>query len=226
MPATPNPSFNPASAGRVNSNVRQGHDIKAAYLTAAVVGVLAIGTMFFQTPILEAVTQFLAPLLFLAVFIVSVVAAVILIVIAVRGAIRKRWRDSGPAALLVGVLAICEFAPLNDWWHTYYFHVHRGAREKAIESLLQLPADQNGRAGIVRLDFPASMSSLGGEVQVVRGESDSAVLFFTFRGILDPFSGFIYTKSGVDPDMAQFGARSVLTMRRLDDHWFYVACGN
>ncbi|MNR19056.1 hypothetical protein D3C85_1358200 [compost metagenome] len=53
-------------------------------------------------------------------------------------------------------------------------------------------------------------------------EHGGDVFFFTFRGILDNFSGFIYSSSDQEPQQEDFGG-DFKEIKRIDNNWYWVS---
>ncbi|MCF8356602.1 MAG: LamG domain-containing protein [Melioribacteraceae bacterium] len=65
--------------------------------------------------------------------------------------------------------------------------------------------------------------SLGGnEVLVSNKDNDFKVLFFTYRGILDNFSGYVYSKNNIAPDVNDFGD-DFYQIDKIEENWFWVS---
>ena len=67
-----------------------------------------------------------------------------------------------------------------------------------------------------------TLSRGGGDILVEKKNDEMLVLFFTYRGILDSFSGFVYSSSGNKPVEGAFGG-DFIELEKLDKHWYYVS---
>lgn len=65
--------------------------------------------------------------------------------------------------------------------------------------------------------------SSDGVVFVTNDGKNIRVLFYTFRGVLDNFSGFIYTQKVNDPSPKSFGCDPIQTEKKTDN-WYWVSC--
>lgn len=63
----------------------------------------------------------------------------------------------------------------------------------------------------------------GNEIVVERHREGAYVLFFTYRGVLDNYSGFLFVPQGGDPrgfrDLGETGT----TIEPLEQQWYFVA---
>jgi hypothetical protein len=77
--------------------------------------------------------------------------------------------------------------------------------------------------GMAKLPFYLRhLSKDGGFVKVEKGADGLQVFFFTFRGVLDNFSGILYSSSDVEPQNGIFGA-DVKESEKLKDNWYWIA---
>jgi len=77
-------------------------------------------------------------------------------------------------------------------------------------SLIQLPKEYRG------------MSKGGGEVVLeTKGETKS-ILFFTYRGMMDNFSGFVYNPNDDRPLKSDFDG-DFKEIERVHKNWYYVS---
>ncbi len=60
------------------------------------------------------------------------------------------------------------------------------------------------------------------EIIVERDGGGLSITFFTVRGIVDNWSGFIYRSDGHSPTEADIGGL-ILELIKLDDHWYWIA---
>ena len=52
---------------------------------------------------------------------------------------------------------------------------------------------------------------------------DDKLLFFKVRGVLDNFSGYVYSPDGIVPTNEDVQA-DIVELRKMDANWFYVSC--
>jgi hypothetical protein len=76
------------------------------------------------------------------------------------------------------------------------------------------------------IHLPDSLGTLslgGNDIVATREEGDLHVFFFTFRGILDNYSGFMYSESGGKLEQPDFRGDTLIESTKMADHWYYVA---
>jgi rhamnogalacturonan acetylesterase len=89
------------------------------------------------------------------------------------------------------------------------------------------PAQPNGgRGDFLKLPEADSFLSQGGEVAYWhKNKGEPCVLFFTFRGILDSFAGYVFTQSGRMPDTDSFLGQPVEIIK-VAPNWFWYRSRN
>lgn len=143
-----------------------------------------------------------------------------------------RARGLGRASRLA--LLVCSAAwialatvPFTRIWLALNFRWHAAARERIVAEIASGKLKPN-------VDYNGALIALGpGEPHVSAGGNDVVVemreagrpwvLFFTFRGVLNHYSGFLHVPDGGDP--AAFGdlARRKHQVVRYAPGWYFVA---
>ena len=183
--------------------------------------VVYFGFAFFYWHFVDWLTPFLAPSLWLPVLVLQALALVVALVVAFR-----RWRTSGAASLLPLLLCLlvvlCAlFVDFTRLWLQTHFFLGRAAREAVVRQIArgELRPNVVRNPGLVRLPQRYRWVSLGGGEVMVEGEK---VFFFTFRGILDNFAGFVHTPNDTPPQDGEFAGEFFIN-ERLDEKWYYVS---
>jgi len=107
------------------------------------------------------------------------------------------------------------------------FLVLRSRRTEAAKEILAGKTGtlvrSGGRGDLISLPgYDCVLSTGGCEVMVDHDGKKTFVLFFTFRGVLDRFSGFVYSPTDDPPAKTQFLGDGV-QIDRLAPHWFWYA---
>jgi hypothetical protein len=109
--------------------------------------------------------------------------------------------------------------------------VHFKARTAVVQDVLRGKYENSiknagGRGDLIELPSRlAGLSSSGGEIVRFRRQSDTLILFFDYRGILDSFSGFVYSTDDLPPASGDFGGK-FFEIDHIKEHWFWVSSGN
>jgi hypothetical protein len=131
--------------------------------------------------------------------------------------------------IITGTAAI--FVPFTALTTNLDFRVHYAARTVVVGDVLAGKYDNHIESSGTRGDFialPANLSYLssgGGEVIRFHHQDRTMILFFSFRGILDSFSGFVFSTDNAPPTNGDFGGQFVEVIP-LRKNWFWVASRN
>jgi hypothetical protein len=182
---------------------------------------------FFEWSIIDVVTPFLfLPLegLIWVVFLAVVIGSI------VHWIRNRQVRQSWLPLLICAVVVFLVFTvPFTKIWLRIDFILRRNARERIVEeiSLGKLQAGSPSADGTrsVRLPDDAPHVAYGGnEVfeQVVDGKI--FVFFFTYRGIMSSYAGFLFVPTGADPSaFSDLNETSRIYVERYSEHWYYAS---
>ena len=95
-------------------------------------------------------------------------------------------------------------------------------REEVVEMIQNKVLTSNVSHNSSIIELPSKYKNLskgGGEVNVKEG----SIFFYTFRGILDNFSGFVYMPDDNEPYKHDFLC-SHMQLKKMKDHWFWMGC--
>jgi len=135
---------------------------------------------------------------------------------------KKPWLPFGICivAAIAGLLV-----PFTDLWLSVNYRLHRGARTRVVAALEegQLPTPRTSDSTmVVHLPWATSTSTGGGDILVERENGRLVVLFFTYRGILSHYSGYVYSSDDPPALSDVFGDR-VRQSWKVEPHWFFAA---
>ena len=180
---------------------------------------------FFFWHIVDWLTPLIAPSLWLPVCGVTVVALIFAVVLPFR-----RWRSRRIASLLpLAFFILCfvatGFVDFTRLWLRANFRLARTNREQVVRRIALGEFHPNVSYNSALINLPAAFKHLslgGGDVVIQRRGAQTKVLFFTFRGILDNFAGFVYASDGSPPQNGDF-LGDFFIIEKLDDKWYYVS---
>ena len=130
------------------------------------------------------------------------------------------------SAIVLGVL-IVTFVPFTDLWLRFYFSFYKEARNEIVRKVqngeLKPNVDHNPR--LIDLGNAYPLVSMGGNDIIVEGHNrEKYVFFFTFRGILDNYSGFLYVPVGKSPSMFRDLSEQQVTQNvPLEENWYFTS---
>jgi hypothetical protein len=141
--------------------------------------------------------------------------------------VRSRWRAWRPLAVQAATLALAVTVPFTSLWIDAQRLLYAADRQRAVALY------REGRLRSVRSGVQAEVWALpdelrgaskgGGEIVAYGYGPDASLLFFTYRGILSRFSGFIYRPDGSPPPAELEEGEPFREIERVGDHWFFVA---
>lgn len=113
--------------------------------------------------------------------------------------------------------------PLQQIMLTVGYKLHQAERNEVVEMIETGKLKPNNDSRLIQLpDDYAHLSKGGGEVLIEKNQTTYSILFFTYRGILDNFSGFLYIPNSKSPDNISFINR-VKETERIDNKWYFVS---
>jgi hypothetical protein len=206
--------------------------IASQALTAAVcASCVVILVSIFRWTLVEYLTPFLEPLLEMVIGVFFVVVLIWSIAHAI-----KAWKHGTGAALLPVLVclltsAVAIFVPFTALTTDVNFRLHYAARTAVVGDVLAGKYDDHignsdGRGEWIAL--PANLSYLssgGGEIVRFHHQNRTLIFFFSYRGILDSFSGFVYSTDNMPPTNGDFGGQFV-EIAPLGKNWFWAASRN
>ncbi len=180
---------------------------------------MLVALAFFQWQLVHILTPFLMPFLWLAVagfFLVTVIFSIMAIFK------KQSWK---PVLIQALILIFIIFFPINKVILNLDFENHRADRETVVKKVKEGVLTSNVSYNDSLIHLPKEYGKLskgGGDILVEKKNDEYKVLFFTLRGILDSFSGFVYSSSGEKPRSGDFGG-DFIEVKQLAEHWYFVS---
>lgn len=189
------------------------------FLLAVISSVLVILYEFFKWEIVDVITEFvLLPLAFIlfGFFIVVTIKAVIELV---------KHRDWKPLTVQVVTIALLFLLPFNQIILRVDFELHQSKREEVVKKIKSGELSKNVSDQPTLITLPSkfkNLSSDGGEVVVAKTSGEYSILFFTYLGAMDNFSGFVYVPTHKKPSGKAFDAH-FREITKMDQNWYFVS---
>lgn len=182
----------------------------------------------FRWTVVEYLTPFIEPLLEIGIGIFLLVS----LIWSVAHFIARRKHGSvkalTPLAVNIATALLVIFVPFTELTTSLNFRLHLNSRMAVVNDVLAGRYENDiksagGRGDLITLPSRLSgLSSSGGEIVRFRRQSDTLILFFDYRGILDSFSGFVYSTDDLPPKTGDFGGK-FFQIERLRNNWFWVS---
>ena len=183
------------------------------------------GFRFAYWSIVGTLGVFIAPVAWLPVLGLLVGAGIAAIALPFRSWGQRGAVSLAPLAALVagtwGILSL-DFTGL---WLAANFRWHREARDTVVEQVQRGELKEVDGGARMMIELPDDLDQVsvgGGQVLVSRDSAAPKIFFYTFRGVLDNFAGFVYSVDGSAPENGEFGGQFFVN-RQVEDHWYYVS---
>lgn len=140
----------------------------------------------------------------------------------------QEWRRTCLPVLVCALgFIVLMLTPFTELWLDYNFVIYRDAREGVVQDVIAGTLKPNVAHNEKLITLPESSPtlSLGGNEIVVEVHMDRTyVLFFTFRGVLDNYAGFLWVPVGANPSsFSDLHEKDSSTIERLDQNWYWVS---
>jgi hypothetical protein len=202
------------------------YKVKWRFVSAIFASLAIVVFSVFKWSIIDWITLFLyIPLAIVVwlIFLSTVIASITCI---------TKWGEMGfysltPLAINVVVFLVVFLVPFTTLWLKANFTIYKNVREEIVDEIYkgELQPNVSHNSSLIALDKSYPRVSMGGnEIVVEEHEDKEYILFFTFRGVLDNYSGFIYVPEGGEP--ANYGdlhEKEVTQIVHWDGNWFYVS---
>lgn len=192
-------------------------------LLAASSLVLAIA---FQWNIVDVLTPFFILPFLGALWLALAACAIWAVVYAVRHR-RLGWQARRPLLVCITAVLVVAFVPFTDLWLRANFHLLRERREEVVRQVQAgvLRPNVEGSASLIALGNAAPTLSMGGnEIAVEEHGGWQFVFFFTCRGLVDNYGGFLFVPEGGDPrsfrDLSEANSTQLIP---FGGAWYYAA---
>lgn len=136
------------------------------------------------------------------------------------GIFKRKTEVIFPFLINTLALILLVFNPFNELSLRLDIRKNFEPRSKIVQKIKEgeLIPDEDGK---IELPFWDRHLSKGGAVFVEK-DGDLKVLFLTFRGILDNFSGLVYTSDDEKPEGDAFGA-DLGEVIKVKEYWYWIA---
>lgn len=181
-------------------------------------GIYLLVITYFQWELIDKLTPFLMPAVYLTMIGLMAGAVIPSLIVLFTNWKTMRWRALHPLAVVGIAILIWIVVPMTNLYLdvNWMLKQHKYDTVAALIEKGELVPDSQGH-----LTLPEEYKSLsigGGEV-IVEGPKDSqTILFFSFRGILDNYSGYVYTVKDTAPQDEDY-----FQVIKKKDHWYWVA---
>ncbi|MCI0767760.1 hypothetical protein [Bacillus sp. TL12] len=182
-------------------------------------GLILIFYHFLQWYLVEVLTPFAMPFLSI---ILHGGFFIILILTVIHVIKYKSWK---PFITQIMIIIIWLCTPFTLIYLKLDFIIYKENRTEVVELINRKELTPNVNHDNRQIHLPkqfATTSKGGGDVLIQHSKNGTSVFFFTYRGILDNFSGLIYTPNDVKPNKSDFNSE-FKEIKKIEKNWYYVS---
>ncbi|MFG1490404.1 hypothetical protein ABMA58_14230 [Oceanospirillum sp. HFRX-1_2] len=132
-----------------------------------------------------------------------------------------------PLGIHVVALVLVAYVPFTMLWLKADYMINKEQREQVVAKVLngELQPHVNYNASLINLsDGYPGLSRGGNDIVIESHEGLTYVLFFTFRGVLDNYSGYLYVPKGGSPEMYSDLNESEFTqIKHIESNWYLIS---
>lgn len=178
--------------------------------------ILVILLSFFQWKLIDIITVFLMLPVWSLVFGFFITITVMSIIHLLK---KKEWK---PLTVQLLTILLWLFIPFTQIMLDLDFKMNKAEREEVVEMVEKgtLKPNVSHNSSLILLPEKYKWLSTGGG-EIVIEKNGNFVLFFTYRGMLDNFSGFVYSPNDKKPSKHDFDA-DFQQIEKLDKNWYFV----
>lgn len=170
--------------------------------------------------IIDIITPFLIWIPTIFFLVTTVIFLIYSVVYATKNAKYIKQKAFIPLLIIIASILLAVFFPFTNTILNLDFKLNYEARNEVVELIEdeELKPDSSNANLITLPQKYKNLSKGGGEVMIESFIDHDAYLFYTFRGVLDNYSGFIYDPSELA--LPELG-REYFEVTKLSESWYY-----
>ncbi|MED3854687.1 hypothetical protein P4607_25480 [Priestia megaterium] len=195
-------------------------------LLSLISSLLVILVSLFQWDLIDIITEFLMLPIWLFVYAFFIIMTIWTLIHLLKN---RKWQ---PFVIQLITISLWFLFPFNQINLDLNFRIHQDKREEVatkIEngvikpnvpnspSLIQLPKEYTQ----LSKEY-TQLSKGGGDIVVETKGKAKSILFFTYRGMIDNFSGFVYNPNDNKPSKSDFNG-DFKQIKKVHKNWYYVS---
>lgn len=193
--------------------------VKKTLWISIISSLLVILTQFFQWKLIEIITPFLMPFVWLIVYVFFFVVFIVSVIILFK---KKEWK---PFMIQMTTILLLYLIPFNQIVLNIDFKTNQLERFEVVSKIQDGTFKPNVSHNSSLIHLPNEyehLSNGGGDIVIEKQGEEYSVLFFTFRGVLGSFSGFVYSPNDKNPQPHSFGG-DFKQIEKIAKNWYFVA---
>jgi hypothetical protein len=178
---------------------------------------------FFQWDLIEILTPFLLPFVLLILWAILGILVLVSAISALFDFKKYSWKGFWPIIVNGSTLLILLYVPFTSIYLNLEFLIKKSGYEQVVKMVENNQLQSSNERGSVTLPSKYKyLSRGGGEIIVDKGDGVTSVFFYTYRGVLDNFSGHMYRSNDTPPPQDFMGGDWAETTRKRP-YWYFCA---
>ncbi|WP_434926070.1 hypothetical protein ACRWQN_10595 [Shewanella sp. HL-SH8] len=201
-------------------------EIKWRFNLAVISSLLLILLSAFQWSLVEIITVFLMMPLSGAVWLLFIGCIISSLTCLLKfKAIGKK--TFAPIGIQVAVFLLVIYVPFTMLWLKVDYAINKEKRDVVVTEVLngQLKPNVDHNSSLIHLgENYRGLSRGGNDIVIENHESLTYVFFFTFRGIMDNYSGYLYVPEGGSPEKySDLNETDSTEIKHIENNWYLVS---
>jgi hypothetical protein len=188
-------------------------------LLSLISSLLVILVSLFQWDLVDIITEFLMLPIWLFVYAFFIIMTIWTLIHLFK---KRKWQ---PFVIQLITISLWFLFPFNQVNLDLNFKIHQDKREEVatkIENGVIKPNVPNSPSLIQLPKEYTQLSKGGGDIVVETKGKAKSILFFTYRGMIDNFSGFVYNPNDNKPSKSDFNG-DFKQIKKVHKNWYYVS---
>ena len=173
----------------------------------------------FQWDLVDIITEFLMLPIWLFVYAFFIIMTIWTLIHLFK---KRKWQ---PFVIQLITISLWFFFPFNQVNLDLNFKIHQDKREEVATKIENGVIKPNVSDSPSLIQLPKKYTQLskgGGDIVVETKGKAKSILFFTYRGMLDNFSGFVYNPNDNKPSKSDFNG-DFKQIKKVHKNWYYVS---
>ncbi|MED3881544.1 hypothetical protein [Priestia megaterium] len=188
-------------------------------LLSLISSLLVVLVSLFQWDLVDIITEFLMLPIWLFVYAFFIIMTIWTLIYLFKN---RKWQ---PFVIQLITILLWFFFPFNQVNLDLNFRIHQDKREEVATKIENGVIKPNVSDSLSLIQLPKEYTQLskgGGDVVVETKGKAKSILFFTYRGMLDNFSGFVYNPNDNKPSKSDFDG-DFKQIKKVHKNWYYVS---
>ncbi|AJI23395.1 hypothetical protein H8R29_08885 [Priestia megaterium] len=188
-------------------------------LLSLISSLFVILVALFQWDLVDIITEFLMLPIWLFVYAFFIIMTIWTLIHLFK---KRKWQ---PFVIQLITISLWFFFPFNQVNLDLNFKIDQDKREEVATKIENGVIKPNVSDSPSLIQLPKKYTQLskgGGDIVVETKGKAKSILFFTYRGMLDNFSGFVYNPNDNKPSKSDFNG-DFKQIKKVHKNWYYVS---